>query len=152
MQRAVSYASLDIVKLLVQHGAIIQNTNLLPHVVLAYVQTQAQTQDPVFEGRLEVLRYLLNHGALINAFYADTLNADVPSGDKIMYGQMTALHFAIAGGKKDLVQLLLERGADKGIETWSSWKTGGRTVGCVELARICGFEDIAGVLERWSGV
>jgi ankyrin repeat protein len=152
MQRAVSYAQLDVIKLLVQHGAIIQDTNLLPHAVLGDIEAQTQTQNPVSEGRLDVIHYVLDHGALINAFYDDTLNADVPCGEKVMYGKMTALHFAIVGGKKHLVQLLLERGADKDVETWSAWKTRGKIVGCVELARICGFEEIADMLEAGHGV
>ena len=148
MQRAARFAPLPIIQLLVQHGAEIKNTNLLPHATLSYISTAG---DPGRPDRLEVINYLIDQGASINAFYNDTLNADVPSGDGVFYEKMTALHFAVVGGEKELVKALLERGADSKLETWSAWKSNGKFVSSVELARICGFEDIALVLEEWVG-
>lgn len=145
MHRAVAYAPLSIIQLLVDHGASIADTNLLPHAVLAYIDTVGE---PGSSDRLEVIKYLIVHGALINAYYGDTLNHEVPSGDHVYYGKMTALHFAIAGGKTALVTLLLNSGADAGLDTWSGWITDGKIISSVDLARRRGFEGVVSILSE----
>ncbi|KAJ8114924.1 hypothetical protein OPT61_g3311 [Boeremia exigua] len=133
MQRAVAYAPLSTIELFVDHGATIADTNLLPHAALAYIDTAGE---PGMPDRLEIIKYLIDHGASIDAFYGDTLNSDVPSGDYVYYGRMTALHFAIVGGKRDLVELFLEIGANPRLDTWSGWKTQGETVSSFQLAQM----------------
>ncbi|KAF2439154.1 ankyrin [Karstenula rhodostoma CBS 690.94] len=148
MQRAVAYAPLEITKLLVAHGGTIKGTNVLAHAACAHAQAKATSgsQTPHFEDRRETIHYLLDQGALIDAHYSATMN-DKQTGDGVLFGTMTALHFAIAGNQADLVQLLLERGARIDLRGWSAWRTEGQQVNSVELARICGFEDIAVMLE-----
>ncbi|KAJ4304824.1 hypothetical protein N0V90_000352 [Kalmusia sp. IMI 367209] len=152
MQRAVSYASLDMIKQLVQHGATIADSFLLPHAVLAHTQVSSRhPSSPPIECRLPVIKYLLDNGAYMDAFYMDSLSPDVPSGDQVMFGRMTALHFAIVDGDVKLVRLLLEKGATIGLKTWSAWKTNGKLVESVDLARICGQERVIKLLEDWKG-
>ena len=146
MQRAVAYAPLSTIQLLVKHGAVIKDTNLLPHAVLAYIDTPGEPGMPC---RAEVIQYLIEHGASIDACYNDTLNSSVASGEWVHYGVMNALHFAIVGGKYELVGALLQQWADPRSETRSGWKTGWRTISSIELAEMCGFEDIATLLITW---
>ena len=150
MQRAVAYAPLQMIKLLVAHGATIQDTNLLAHATCAYAQVEASSQNLPFEDRRETIHYLLDQGAMLDAHYSATLNPNMQTGDGVFYGTMTALQFAIASNKIDLVELLLERGARVEVKGWSAWKTEGREVDSLELARICGFEEIAEIVEGWS--
>ena len=84
---------------------IIAKTNLLPNVALANIDTAGKPEMP---DRTEVVKYLIDRGASINAFYGDTLNPDVRSENCVLYRGMTALHFAVVGGKRDLVGLLLK--------------------------------------------
>ena len=63
------------------------------------------------EGRVDVVEYLLEHGAAID---------DIPDNDEIYdnhraIGVKNALCEAAAAGKYDTVKLLIERGADVGI-------------------------------------
>ena len=141
MHRAVSYAPLKVVKLLVEHGGVVKNTNLLAHAVYSWGQALS-------EERLDVAKYLLDHGARVDAFWAENRNSEVPTGDLVFVGEMNALHFAIVSGKEEVVELLLEHGADRNLKTRSSWKTNWEMVSCVELARLCKFENIALLLER----
>lgn len=152
MQRAVTYAPLEATKLLVAHGATIKGTNLLAHAACAHVQAKATSgsQTPQFEDRRETIYYLLDQGALIDAHYSATMNPNMQTGDGILFGTTTALHFAIAGTQVDLVQFLLERGAQIYLKGWSTWRTEGQEVNSVELARMCGFEDIAVMIEDWA--
>lgn len=147
MQRAVAYAPLSMIQLLVKHGAIIKGTNLLPHAVLAYIDTPGEPGMPC---RAVVIQYLIEHGASIDACYNDTLNSEVASGEWIYYGIMSALHFAIIGGKYELVGALLQNGASPGTETRSGWKTEWRMISSIELAKLCGFKDIASLLMTWG--
>ncbi|KAF2999344.1 hypothetical protein E8E13_005665 [Curvularia kusanoi] len=148
MQRAVAYAPLSNIKLLVEHGAIISETNLLPHAAWGYHE---RSEKPEIENRMEIIRYLIDQGASIDAFYCDTLNEEIRSGEYVFFGKMNALHLAIAGGKQDLVELLLENGANAKLDTWSAWKTEGKTISTVELARLCGFEEITLMIRNHIG-
>lgn len=152
MQRAVAYAPLDTTKLLVAHGAIIEGTNLLAHAVCAHAQAEETpaSQMSHFESRRETIRYLLDQGAPIDAHYSATMDPDMQTGDGILFGSMTALHFAVAVNQADLVHLLLERGARVDLKGQSAWKTDGQEVNSVELARMCGFEDLAVMMEDWA--
>jgi hypothetical protein len=145
MQRAVAYASCKMIKLLVQNGAVVQGTNLLPHAVRTCTQNFPNTA--TLEDRLDVILFLLNQGALIDAHYSATLNPALSSGDGNFYGTTTALHFAISGGDIDLVKLLLGKGANVGVKSSSIYMSESREVSSVELSQIYGFEQIAVLLE-----
>lgn len=138
MQRAASYASLDILKLLIEHGGLLRERDLVARASFGHNDNEP--------GCLEVVRFLLDHGSPIDAYYAeDTIEAE-NSCVGMFLGRQNALHFAIGGGKKDLVRLLVERGADRNLPTWSLMKTKGSTVSPIELARMCGHEDIVSLL------
>lgn len=96
---------------------------------------------------LEVVRFLLGHGALVDVYLAEgtieTKNCCLMS----VMGRQNALHFATGDGRRDLVKLLIERGADRSFPARSAWRTKGRTVFPVELARICGHEDLVDLLQ-----
>lgn len=139
MQRAASYASLNVLKLLIEHGGLIRERDLV-----ARASSNRKSDDP---GCLEVVRFLLDHGAPMDAYFAEgTIQTKDCCLMSVMGGQ-NALHFAIGDGRRDLVKLLIERGADRGLPAWSAWRTKGRTVSPVELARICGHEDLVDLLE-----
>lgn len=138
MQRAVSYASLDVLKLLIEHGALIQERDLVARASFGHDDNEP--------GCLEVVQFLLDLGAPIDAYYAEDTTEAENSCSAMFLGRQNALHFAIGGGKRDLVRLLVERGADTNLPTWSLMKTKGRTASPVELARMCGHEDIVSLL------
>lgn len=138
MQRAASYASLDILKLLIEHGGLLRDRDLVTRASLH------RSSDEL--GCLEVVRFLLDHGSPIDTYYGED-NAEAE--DSCMYmvvGRQNALHFAIEQGMRDLVKLLVEKGADRNLPAWSATKTKGRTVSPIELARMHGYEDIVSLL------
>ena len=109
---AVVMNRVDLVKLLIEHGADVQRTRLLGRLddaerpiadlliangkrVPAWMLPRACRPD-VSSNELHRVRVLLDYGA----------NLD----DRGRYG-LTALHYAVRGGKLPLIKLLLERGA-----------------------------------------
>lgn len=65
-----------------------------------------------------------------------------------VYGKQNALHIAIGNGNRDLVELLLERGADKSLPGWSTVRSMKlQTMSPVEIARTCGYKDVSELLE-----
>lgn len=138
MQRAASYAPLDVLKLLIEHGGLVRERDLVARASFGH-----DNNEPVC---LEVVRFLLDHGAPIDAYFTEETIEAENSCLHTFLGRQNALHFAIGCGKRDLVRLLVERGADRNLPTWSIMKTGGRTVSPVELARMCGHEDIVSLL------
>ncbi|KAI9701634.1 MAG: hypothetical protein M1820_006405 [Bogoriella megaspora] len=142
MQSAVSDAPLKTLQLLVAHGGTIRNTDLVAHAASAYC--------PSNRDRLPVIQYLLEQGAPIDTYYMSHSSAwnSVDHGMYIRFGKQNALHRAISGGEKELVQFLLERGADAKLEMFSL-KTKFQSKRPVELAEMLGFEDIAILLKRW---
>lgn len=142
MQRAASYAPLNVLKLLVEHGGLIRGD------LVARASYYRRNND---HGFLEVIQFLLDHGAPIDAYFAEgTVQARNNCCLMVVMGGQNALHFAIGGGKRDLVKLLLKRGADRNLTASSPWKTKGKTVSPVELARMCGHEDIVDLLDGTS--
>jgi len=139
MQRAASYASLDTLKLLVLHGGLFLKGALIAHA--SYSHNLGRPE------RIEVVRFLSEHNAPIDAFYLDDRDAPVDECDALAFGKQNAIHFAIWGGKMDMVKLLIERGADKNLPTWSTFKTNGETISPVELALKFGHEYIAELLQ-----
>lgn len=138
MQRAASYASLDVLKLLIEHDALLRDRNLI-----ARASCHRSDDEP---GCLEVVQFLLDHGSPIDTYYMEDTTEAEDSCTYMVVGRQNALHFAIGQGMRDLVKLLVERGADTNLPAWSATKTKGRTVSPIELARMHGHEDIVGFL------
>jgi ankyrin repeat protein len=110
---AVVMNRVDLVRLLIEHGADVQRTDLLGRLddaerpvadlliangkrVPAWMMPRACRPD-VSTNEIHRVTVLLDYGASVN--------------DRGRYG-LTALHYAVRGGKLPLVKLLLERGAD----------------------------------------
>lgn len=141
MQRAASYGSIEVLKLLTEHGCLVGERDLVARAALHRGSDEPEC--------LEVARFLLDHGLPIDAYFAEgTAEENNPCSCELAFvGRQNALHLAIGFGKTGLVKLLVERGADKSLPTWSAMKTKGKTVSPVELARMCGHEDIVALLE-----
>lgn len=138
MQRAASYASLDVLKLLIEHDALLRDRNLV-----ARASCHRPDDEP---GCLEVVQFLLDHGSPIDTYYGEDTTEAEDSCTYMVVGRQNALHFAIGQGMRDLVKLLVERGADTNLPAWSATKTKGRTVSPIDLARMHGHEDIVSLL------
>ncbi len=110
---AVVMNRVDLVKLLIEHGADVARTDLLGRLddaerpvadlliargkkVPAWMLPRACRPD-VSSNELHRVKVLLEYGASVD--------------DRGRYG-LTALHYAVRGGKLPLIKLLLERGAD----------------------------------------
>ncbi|KAI9680247.1 MAG: hypothetical protein M1822_007246 [Bathelium mastoideum] len=144
MQRAASSASLETLQLLAAHGGTIQNTDLVAHAAFAYCNSGRD--------RLPIIQYLLEQGVPIDAYYMSQSSAwkSVDNSMFLTYGEQNALHLAISHGKKELVQLLLERGADAKLEMFSL-KTELKRKRPVELAEMLGYRDIVALLRKYNG-
>lgn len=86
-------------RLLLRHGAIVDKTNA--------IQLAAQN------GRLEMVRLLLEAGGNVNWIINPTDFSTPYYFGTRTYG--TALHYAAAGGFPDVVEFLMEKGADSKI-------------------------------------
>jgi hypothetical protein len=93
---AVSSAPLSAIKTLFAHGAKSLNT----------LQTIAESRQ---EGRVEVMKYLLDQGAEINARKWEDHPETWENFE--MLGLGTALHYAARNGDSKTVSFLLDRGA-----------------------------------------
>ncbi|CAJ2502945.1 Uu.00g103390.m01.CDS01 [Anthostomella pinea] len=139
MQRAASYASLDTLKLLAGHGGSVVDGALV--VQASYRHTLG------VPGRLELVQYLLDQGAPTNAFYMENRNKAIQSCEAMLMGRQNALHFAIWGGKSDMVKLLLDRGAEQ-VSTCSAMKTDRHPMSPLELAEKYRVKDNVALLEE----
>lgn len=146
MHLAARYGSLDVLKLLIEHGALVQDQNLLPHAVSCIKDNEARC--------VEVIRLLLDHGAPIDAYYGEHIRDSgkstfgTTSVTLMVWGKQNALHLAISDGMRELVKLLISRGADKSLPGWSVMRPmNGQTLSPVEIARACGHNDIVELLE-----
>jgi hypothetical protein len=126
---ACANAPLHIVKLFYAHGA--------SHLDALQCAANSPT-----EGRLEVLKFLLDDGADVNA--VKWAHNEDEYQTWALFGLGTALHYAAEGGYVDRVVLLLSRGAD--IDALNS---NGRTP--LEVAREHSQADIAAMLTSHSG-
>ena len=123
-----SYAPLHIIKLLIAHGGDVRQTNAL--------HGAASGGRP---GRVEVLAYLLDCGAPINAI--DREHHKLGFHYFSAMGLGTALHCAAQQGHVDEAAFLLERGANRDIKD-----TRGRTA--LELAEKYGREEVVKLLRE----
>lgn len=138
MHSAATSGSLQIIKTLAAHGAIIKGTDLVVHAAMS-----CKFKD----GLLEMIRYLLDDGVPIDAYYmghSERWN----SGSNSLYlmdSYQNALHLAISDNNRELVELLLSRAADRNLETIST-KTQFIRMWPRELTSLLGYEDIAALL------
>ena len=138
MHSAATSGSLQIIKTLAAHGGIIKGTDLVAHAAMS-----CKFKD----GLLEMIRYLLDDGVPIDAYYmghSERWN----SGSNSLYlmdGYQNALHLAISDNNRELVELLLSRAADRNLETIST-KTQFIRMWPRELTSLLGYEDIAALL------
>ncbi|XHG07054.1 hypothetical protein AWENTII_010220 [Aspergillus wentii] len=93
LARAASLPSLEIVNLLLQHGANVQSSNALKGAAEC--------------GRINAATILLEHGADINQVFRHDLYDDDDPRDIIG----TALHVAVQHDQQDFVRYMLQRGA-----------------------------------------
>ena len=109
---ALDYAgykySLEVVKLLVQHGADINSTTAIHNAVLNSVKFP-----PVNPGRLDIVAFLLDCGANINQL---ELTGDGFERPPTTPYTGTPLHRAVESGDLEHVRYLLSRGADWSIQ------------------------------------
>lgn len=121
MMRAVREASLEIVQIL--HAAGGSVTNTVPFVCSPFKYT-----DEYVEGRLEVLRFLIDAGANLNAREYEHNSRGRES--VIQWG--CGLNIALALGGHDLAEELLRRGARTDVPTMNLASQGETAL---ELAR-----------------
>ena len=100
---------LEVVKLLIQHGADVTNTSAI-HGAVAY----SITFPPVNPGRLDIVTYLPECGANINQLEITT--ADEYESLPITPYTGTPLHCAVQSENPEHVSYLLSRGADRSIK------------------------------------
>lgn len=113
MHQAAAFGSLGLLKLLISHGGVIASTDLVAQAALAYCNGD--------EDRMEVIEYLLDNGAPIDGYYMGHSKKWNTASNSLFltYGQQNALQFAISFGRKELVEMLVERGADRSAEMFS---------------------------------
>ncbi|KAF2014355.1 ankyrin [Aaosphaeria arxii CBS 175.79] len=142
MQHAAVYASLDTIKRLLQAGG-----NISPGSKAAGVAAHAAMRET---DRIPIIEYLLSVGADINAQYLiQDENEEEEKGHCCdHFGKnKTALHVAIRKGDRELVEFLLERGADPTIKT-KNMSTRFRWMDVVEFAEHEGHLHLVGLLQE----
>ena len=136
---AASVAPLSVVKLLLTNGGAITDTDAVAQAVIGHIHG---TPD-----RLEVVEYLLDHGAPIDVYAYNNYERCVNFIK--LEGLENGLHRATRAGKIDMVDLLLKRGADR-------TKTTGRVTAnrarwdltALHIAKMNSFDDIASLLSK----
>ena len=133
IERAAQYAPLSMLKLLLKHGGRVQSTDAVVKAAIGDAEGEP--------GRLEVVEFLAELGAPINAFDLQFCRGEQAYSLILMLGRLTALHHAAKAGKRDMVALLLKLGADKSSTTLAR-KT------ALDLAVENGHEDIVLMLQN----
>ena len=122
------YAPLPIVQLLYAHGASLLDV------------LQSAAESPI-EGRLQVMEFLLDNGADIDAVKWKHHEESYRNFEALELG--TALHYAAKNGYADRVELLLQRGANADVLD-STGKT------ALDLARAYRRDNTAALLNSRS--
>jgi ankyrin repeat protein len=107
MRFAAREASLASLKHLIRHGGIVEGSDLVAQAAIGHSWGR--------KDRLEVIDFLLTHGASINAMAQEHIATSDPKS-KTNDGGQTAFHVAKISGDVGLASWLLERGADLNIE------------------------------------
>jgi ankyrin repeat protein len=130
-------APLSVIKLLLTHGGTVTDTDAVAQGVIGHIRGRLD--------RLEVVEYLLDYGAPIDV-YAYKNYERCQSLIKIE-GLENGLHRATRAGNREMVDLLLKRGAD--IKYTTGRVTASRDrwdLTALDIARTKGFDDIASLL------
>ncbi|KAK8009122.1 ankyrin repeat-containing domain protein [Apiospora marii] len=133
MGRAASYASVDTLKLLFEKAGDLSSKGAL-------VAAASLSHTEGSPGRLEVVRFVVDRGASLDAFYMDGRPESDHCCEWLALGGQNALHIAIWGGKRDMVELLIKLGADTNVPVCSMLKTDGQTLSPVELTKRYGHQ------------
>jgi ankyrin repeat protein len=156
LHSAAYMGSIESLEALIAAGGVIKSPSLSDDVVAYAVDGHDESSD-----RIAVIDYLLDQGADINAYYAQ--NQDQLDGSNIFMGRQTALHLAIGKGDRDLVEMLIKRGADPSKRMWNystaytsiqqhmgdpNWKDHIEWIDSIAYARFSEFEGIARFLEE----
>lgn len=104
LTHAVGCASLEMVKLLVAHGAKLDHGNLLHEIV-----------ESNYPGRLEILDYLIKQGADVDQIEKAS-NSRLFDVEKDVFGIGTALHNAVKHNNLAVAVALLNNGAERCID------------------------------------
>jgi ankyrin repeat protein len=107
---AAKHASLAIIQLLLEAGGNISPSSRSAGVIAHAVEAHSETSD-----RKPIIQYFINSGADINGLYVQCNGRD--RSPLSLWQNQTALHVAVVRGHQPLVEFLLERGADKSIQT-----------------------------------
>lgn len=136
MTRAASVAPLPVVKLLLSRGGEIAGTDAVAQAVIGHISGILD--------RLEVVEFLIDNGAPIDTF---AYNHGQVVG---IAGLLNGLHLAAKEGKKDMVELLLQRGADRNIKS-TMFRPVLTLSTALEIAEAKGFDSIAKLLRGIDG-
>jgi hypothetical protein len=119
---AARRASLDIVKLLVDRGANLTNTNALHNAVIAHVSSRDSRSE---EETVQVMEYLLSQGCDINRreFQGEDFIAPFTDADHRPRKFGTPLQYAVYHAYEESVKFLLEHGPDPTIPAYNSSTT-----------------------------
>lgn len=99
LSAAVQYAPLDVVQMLFAHGGSVKHGQLLHYAVWREL-----------EDRSAAVRYILEMGASVNVVMYH--NKSESYLDRQVFGLGTPLHDAAALGDMDVLQILVQKGAD----------------------------------------
>lgn len=151
IHHAVSGAPLDSLKVLVEYGA-----SLTRHVDLVAYATREATRRTTRrtnrrDQQKEVIKYLLDNEAYVDGYFNEKNHDQNADSVMMVIGKQNALHFAVAAGDMELVQLLVYAGANTFLPTCSMENSKDKNLSPVELARMHGQEGIAKFLERMGG-
>ncbi|KAJ4989559.1 hypothetical protein SVAN01_04936 [Stagonosporopsis vannaccii] len=105
---------LESVKTLISAGGKFQRPCLSDDVIAHAVESHNE-----YNNRLPVIEFLLDQGADIDAFYDQNRNLEFPLGLELIVGKQTGLHLAIRKRDRQMVEMLVRRGADPGKLMWN---------------------------------
>ncbi|KAF1999084.1 hypothetical protein P154DRAFT_577237 [Amniculicola lignicola CBS 123094] len=96
--------------------------------------------------RIPVIQTLLDRGADTDEYQGSSISFEGQNFcELLVWGRKDALHHAVQRGSKELVEFLLEKGADSSIQT-RSLTSEKRWIDVEQLADICGHAEIRDML------